>query len=118
MRLHLILFLKCPEIDLIHFQLLSCFQSDNVPSFRNAPFFMFQNLEMLHFSQFQNQMEKWGISRFSNKKKGFTRRKNVIDLKSRTKPKINMTDSGAVQKQTNAITCKINPSHTFLGHFK
>ena len=37
-------------------------------------------------------------------KKGFTRRKNVIDLKSRTKQKINITDSGAVQKQINAIT--------------
>ena len=28
------MFLKCPEIDQIHFQFLSCFQSDNVPFFR------------------------------------------------------------------------------------
>ena len=31
-------------------------------------FFMFENLEMPNFFHFQNQMRKWGVSRFSNKK--------------------------------------------------
>ena len=87
--------------------------------------FLFSKRERAFFSKchifhvqkswnFQNQMEKWGISRFSNLKKGFTRWKNVIDLKSRTKPKISMTDSGAVKKNK----CHHGQNKSFIYFFR
>ena len=68
-------------------------------------FFLFVFPEMPHFSHFQNQMGKWGISRFSNiKKVGHFEKKHVIDLKTRKEPKINMFDFGAFQGKLHMLS--------------
>ena len=72
---------------------------------------------MPHFPHFQNQIEKWGISRILNIKKcGHFEENHVIDFKTRKRPKMNMFDFGTFQDfQAYALTCKIYPSHAFWG---
>ena len=88
-------------------------------SSRNAPL-LFKNLEMLHFFYFLVQMRKWCISKFSNIKLGgglFEKKaRDRFEIENKIKNKYDRFWGSS--KRINAITCKINPSHTFLGHFK
>ena len=53
--------------------------------------FKFPGIEHIHFRFFENQMRKWGISRFSNiKKRGISRKKHVINFKTGKEPKVHM----------------------------
>ena len=72
---------------------------------------------MPHFPYFQNQIEKWGISRFLNIKKwGHFEENHVIDFKTRKRPKMNMFDFGTFQEKiAYALTRGIPPSKAFWG---
>ena len=56
-------------------------------------------LEMPHFSYFQTQMRKWGISSLLNIEMGHFEDNHVINFKNGKEPKMNMLDFGAFERQ-------------------
>ena len=72
---------------LLFHEIVACFFLE-MPRFQWSEIF-----EMQHFSQFQNQIGKWDIWRFSNiiyVKWVISRKNHVIDFKTGKEPKINM----------------------------
>ena len=75
--------LNCPKIEHIHYWWFFHYKIDHV----------------------QNQIGKWGISGKTNKKKwGISRKKHLIDLKTRKEPKMNMFDFGAFKEKLHMLS--------------
>ena len=78
-----------------------------------------RDFEVPHFSNLILRMRKWGNSRFSNAKKwGSSRKKHVIDLKTRKEPKMNIFDFGAFQKQMHMPSRAKYLLHILFGAFQ
>ena len=113
-----IFFLKCPKIQHIQFRWFSHFKIDHAFFLEMTHFLLFVFPEMPHFSYLILKMGKWGISGKTNRKKwGISRKKHVIDLKTRKEPKMNMFDFGAFQEKLHMLSREKYLLHMLFGAF-
>ena len=109
---HMQKFLKCPKIEPIHFRFFPCFTVVFLEIWCS------KILKCPIFPIFRIRWEKWGISGKTNRKKwGISRKKHVIDLKTRKEPKINMFDFGAFQEKLHMLSREKYLLHMLFGAF-